>query len=159
MKHRLNMAAAVIGAIAILAAARAVPALAQDTKVTSLDRIKATAKGQLKNPLAVSPEIIDEGKTLYQGKTCSACHGADGRGIHCPSVANDAWVYGGDDDTLFRLIALGSEELGKAGYTRGDKEIIAGPMPGFSETLRDETELWKIMAYIRSVGAGGADKK
>jgi hypothetical protein len=28
----------------------------------------------------------------------------------CPPLTNDTWVYGADDDTLFRLIALGSEQ-------------------------------------------------
>lgn len=152
MNRRLTTAAAVACGIAMFALTIA-PSSADDAKMTTLERVKATAKGALKNPLSVSPEIIDEGKTLYQQKTCSACHGADGRGIHCPSVVNDAWVYGGDDDTLFRLIALGSEDLGKGGYSRGDKEIIAGPMPGFGEAIPDEAELWKIIAYIRSVSA------
>ncbi|MBR2535671.1 MAG: c-type cytochrome [Hyphomicrobium sp.] len=153
MNRRLTTSAAVACGIAMFALTNAPSSHADDAKMTTLERVKATAKGELKNPISISPEIIDEGKTLYQQKTCSACHGADGRGIHCPSVVNDAWVYGGDDDTLFRLIALGSEDLGKGGYSRGDKEIIAGPMPGFGEAIQDETDLWKIIAYIRSVSA------
>ena len=105
-----------------------------------------------------SPEIIAEGKVLYQAKTCGACHGGNGGGIHCPSLINDAWIYGEDDDTLFRLVALGSEEMASAGYMRGDKEKHAGPMPAFGEAISDEQELWKIIAYIRSLKPGGAGK-
>lgn len=119
--------------------------------MTAIERVKATEKGKLQNPLAATPEIVAEGKALYQAKTCSACHGGDGKGIHCPSLINDAWIYGSDDDTLFRLVALGSEALAGAGYSRGDKEKHAGPMPGFGQTISNEQELWKIIAYIRSL--------
>ncbi len=127
-------------------------------KMTTLERVKATEKGQLKSPLSVTPEIIAEGKELYQAKTCGACHGGNGSGIHCPSLVNDAWIYGEDDDTLFRLVALGSEEMLSGGYVRGDKEKHAGPMPSFGEMISDEQELWKIIAYIRSLKPGGPDK-
>ena len=40
----------------------------------------------------------------------------------CLPLINDIWVYGGDDDTLFRLVALGSDELQKVGYTRIGRE-------------------------------------
>ena len=70
--------------------------------------VATTEKGQLKNPLSITPEVIEQGKALYQSKTCGACHGGTGSGIHCPSLINDAWIYGSDDDTLFRLITVGS---------------------------------------------------
>ncbi len=50
--------------------------------MTPLERVKAVEKGQLKNPLSVTSEIIEEGKQLYQAKTCSACHGATGSDKH-----------------------------------------------------------------------------
>lgn len=158
MQRHFTKALAFAWAIALATYTGAVPALADDAKMTPLERVKAAAKGSLKNPLTVTPEIAEEGKALYQEKTCGACHGPEGKGIHCPSVVNDAWVYSSDDDTLFRLIALGSEELGNGGYTRGDKEMIAGPMPGFGEAIQDETQLWKIIAYIRSINAAANGK-
>lgn len=93
--------------------------------------VVTTDKGQHKNPLTITPELIEEGKALYQAKTCGACHGGNGGGIHRPSLKNDAWIYGSDDDTLFRLVAVGSEAMLANGYSRGDKEKHAGPMPGF----------------------------
>lgn len=120
------------------------------------ERVATTDHGQLKNPLTITPELIEEGKALYQAKTCGACHGGNGGGIHCPSLKNDAWIYGSDDDTLFRLITVGSEAMLANGYSRGDKEKHAGPMPSFSATISDEQELWKIIAYIRSLQAAGA---
>jgi mono/diheme cytochrome c family protein len=124
-------------------------------EMTTLERVNSTDKGQLKNPLSITPEIIAEGKALYQAKTCGACHGGNGSGIHCPSLVNDAWIYGEDDDTLFRLVALGSEEMLSGGYSRGDKEKHAGPMPAFGEMISNEQELWKIIAYIRSLNPAG----
>ena len=117
--------------------------------------VATTERGQLKNPLSITPELIDEGKALYQAKTGGACHGGNGGGIHCPSLKNDAWIYGSDDDTLFRLITVGSEAMLANGYSRGDKEKHAGPMPSFSATIFDEKELWKIIAYIRSLQTAG----
>lgn len=134
------------------------PQAVAETKMTTLERVKATDKGQLKSPLPVTPEIIAEGKELYQAKTCGACHGGNGGGIHCPSLINDAWIYGEDDDTLFRLVALGSEGILSSGYIRGDKEKHAGPMPSFGEAISGEQELWKIITYIRSLRPSGSDK-
>ena len=121
--------------------------------------VVTTDKGQLKNPLSITPELIEEGKTLYQAKTCGACHGANGGGIHCPSLKNDAWIYGSDDDTLFRLIVLGSQELQKHGYARKGQEGVVGPMPPYKDLIDDEAKLWKAIVWIRSVWKGREEKK
>jgi len=137
---------------ALIGASVVTPAIA----ASPAERAAKTDKGQLKNPLTITPELIEEGKALYQAKTCGACHGGNGGGIHCPSLRNDAWIYGSDDDTLFRIVAVGSEAMLANGYSRSDKEKHAGPMPSFSGMITDEQELWKIIAYIRSLQA--ADK-
>jgi hypothetical protein len=69
----------------------------------------------------------------------------------CPPLTNDTWVYGSDDDTLFRLVSLGSDELQKQGYTRVKHEVVVGPMPPFGGILKTSDQLWKIIAFIRSV--------
>jgi hypothetical protein len=69
----------------------------------------------------------------------------------CPPLTNDTWVYGSDDDTLFRLIALGSDGLTKAGYARVKHEIVIGPMPPFGGIIKTSDDLWRIIAFIRSV--------
>lgn len=150
----LAVTIAVASALYIASPSGAVENAAGGAVMTPVERVKATAKGQLKNPLSLTPEIVAEGKALYQAKTCGACHGGNGGGIHCPSVINEAWIYGGDDDTIFRLATLGSEQMLSQGYVRGDKEKHAGPMPAFGEAITDETELWKIIIYIRSLKPG-----
>jgi mono/diheme cytochrome c family protein len=157
MKNSTTIKVSILIALALLAFPILSPLRAADAeKKTSLERVAATEKGKLKNPLTITPEIIAEGKELYQTKTCGACHGATGGGIHCPSLINENWIYGGDDDTLFRLVALGSEGLAKSGYSRGDKEKHAGPMPPFGQAISDEQDLWKIVSYIRSLQPGFA---
>ena len=76
----------------------------------------------------------------------------------CPPLTNDTWVYGPDDDTLFRLIALGSDELKKQGYTRIKQEVVVGPMPPFGSILKTSDQLWKIITFIRSVNPGSEKK-
>jgi len=66
------------------------------------------------------------------------------------------WVYGSDDDTLFRLISLGSDELKKQGYTRKGSENVVGPMPPMGGVLKDSDSLWKVIAWIRSVNPSSA---
>jgi hypothetical protein len=63
----------------------------------------------------------------------------------CPPLTNDTWVYGSDDDTLFRLIALGSDGLTKAGYARVKHQIVIGGI------IKTSDDLWRIIAFIRSV--------
>ncbi len=157
MKKQTTTKLAIVSTVTLLTFFGFSPSRAAD-EMTPLNRVEATEKGKLKNPLLLTPEVIAEGKELYQAKTCGACHGGNGSGIHCPSLINEAWVYGSDDDTLFRLITLGSEALLNSGYSRGDKEQVAGPMPGLGTTFAEEQDLWKIIAYIRSLQPGSADK-
>jgi len=63
-----------------------------------------------------------------------------------------------DDDTLFRLVALGSDELQKQGYHRVKQEVVVGPMPQFGSILKTSDQLWKIITFIRSVNPNSATK-
>jgi hypothetical protein len=68
-----------------------------------------------------------------------------------------AWIYGDDDDTLFRAIALGTGSLSpgnafrKLGYRRKGSEAVVGPRPDFGKIIKTDDDLWKIIAWIRSV--------
>jgi mono/diheme cytochrome c family protein len=140
--------------------AAAAPAAAPaGEKMKPIDRVKATEKGKLKNPYPYTPENIAEGKKYYLGNSCNGCHGGGGGGGMCPSLTNETWVYGSDDDTIFRLITLGSKELKANGYAPIAKETVTGPMPGYSEIIEDEEHLWKLILYVRSVFSGREEKK
>ena len=117
-------------------------------KMTPLELVATTPKGALRNPSPDSGSAAEEGHKLYMSFDCSSCHG--GGGMAAP-LTNPIWIYGNDDDTLFRLIALGTVEFQKLGYRRKGSEFVVGPMPPFGETIKTDDDLWKIIAWIRSV--------
>ena len=124
-----------------------------------LERVESAPKGSLKNPYTDNAEAIAQGKKLYFNKSCNGCHGGTGGGGMCPPLSNVVWVYGDDDDTLFRLIALGSDDLQKAGYSRKGTENVVGPMPPFGKLIDTDQDLWKIIAWIRTTFNGPADRR
>jgi mono/diheme cytochrome c family protein len=125
------------------------------TKILPLDLVKNTPQGKLANPYKdTQADIVAEGGTLLLQYGCNGCHGGGGGGGICPPLTNDVWVYGGDDDTLFRLVSLGSDELQKAGYARKGRENVVGPMPPFGTIIKSSDDLWKILAFVRSKYSG-----
>ena len=121
------------------------------TKVSAQDLIASTPLGKLVNPYKdTQADVVAEGSKDFQNYACSGCHGGGGGGGMCPPLINDTWVYGGDDDTLFRLVTLGSDELQKQGYSRKGRENVVGPMPPFGAIIKSADDLWKIVAFIRS---------
>jgi mono/diheme cytochrome c family protein len=93
-----------------------------------------------KNPYQNDPKAIEEGKKIWFSVGCTGCHGAGGGGGMCPSVVDDAWVFGSDDDTLFRLI-------------KG--QIPQQTMPRtFGQILTDD-QIWKVLSYVRTLKTAG----
>jgi mono/diheme cytochrome c family protein len=131
-------------------------AIAAET-MTPLERVASTPKGQLKNPYTNFDNVADEGHRKYMAAGCNGCHGGGGGGGMAAPLTNPVWIYGDDDDTLFRLITLGTGKLspgdafGKLGYKRKGSEAVVGPMPPFGEIIKTDDDLWKIIAWIRSV--------
>ena len=76
----------------------------------------------------------------------------------CPPLNGDVWFFGIQDDTLFRLVTLGSLDLQKHGF-----EHLGGPsgmpMPPFGTLIKSDEELWKILTWIRSIYKGDPKKK
>jgi mono/diheme cytochrome c family protein len=121
------------------------------TKILPAELVKNTPKGKLANPYKdTQADVVEQGQKFFRDYSCSGCHGGNGGGGMCPALTNDIWVYGGDDDTLFRLITLGSDELQKLGYTRIGRENVVGPMPPFGLIIKTSDDLWKMLAFVRS---------
>jgi mono/diheme cytochrome c family protein len=121
------------------------------TKVTPVDLVKNTPKGKLVNPYKdTQAAVVAQGSQLFQGYSCSGCHGGGGGGGICPPLTNGVWIYGGSDDTLFRLVTLGSVDLQKAGYSRQAIENVVAPMPPFGAAIKSADDLWKILTFVRS---------
>jgi mono/diheme cytochrome c family protein len=85
---------------------------------------------------------IKEGRALYLQYGCSGCHGVGGGGGMAPPITDDVWKFGSDDGTLFKLI-------------KG--QIPEQTMPKVYANVPDE-EVWKILAYVRSLYAGDPQK-
>jgi mono/diheme cytochrome c family protein len=117
---------------------------------------KTAEKGSLKSPYADYASVAPDGHKIYMAAGCNGCHGGGGGGGMGPPLTNQVWVYGKDDDTLFRLIALGSDELQKQGYSRKGSENVVGPMPPMGTIVKSDDDMWKIIAWIRSVNPSSA---
>jgi mono/diheme cytochrome c family protein len=115
-----------------------------------------TEKGKLVSPYSDFAKVADEGHQKFMGAGCNGCHGGTGGGGMGPPLTNQVWIYGKDDDTLFRLIALGSDGLKKEGYNRKGSENVVGPMPPMGGIVKSDDDLWKIIAWIRSVNPSSA---
>lgn len=120
----------------------------------------ATPKGQLKNPYKeTDAAAVQQGGQLWLNYGCNGCHGGGGGGGMCPPVTNDTWVYGGDDDTLFRLVSYGSQALQGQGYSRTGMENVVGPMPPMGGVVKTGDDLWRILAWVRSKYSGAPECK
>jgi mono/diheme cytochrome c family protein len=119
--------------------------------MTPLQLADSTPKGQLKDPYSdKDATVVAAGKQLYEGTACSGCHGGGGGGDMCPPLTNGVWIYGGDNDTLFRLVTYGSQVLQSKGYTRKAEENVVAPMPAMGQIVKTADDLWKILTFVRS---------
>ncbi len=131
------------------------PASVDYSKISPRELVDSAPKGKLVNPYKdTQADAVAQGGHFLLSYACSGCHGGGGGGGICPPLTNDVWVYGGDDDTLFRLVVLGSDELQKQGYTRKGRENVVGPMPPFGAIVKTADELWKILVFVRSRYSG-----
>lgn len=97
------------------------------------------------NPFTGNEEAIKEGRQLYLQSGCPGCHGSGGGGAMAGATPfiRDAWKFGGDDETYFKV-------------TKGT--YPGQTMPAvFGATLTDE-QVWKIIAWIRSIYKGDPER-
>jgi len=155
-----DQAAAGQGAAGQAAAGQGAAPTAGGGKMAPVQRADSAAKETLKNPYSDSDQgLVQSGQALYMSYGCSGCHGGTGGGGMCPPLTNDVWVYGGDDDTLFRLVAYGSQTLQSKGYTRKAQENVVGAMPPMGQIIKTDDELWRILTFVRSNYHGAPECK
>ena len=106
--------------------------------------LPAKEKPKKLNPYTGNSEAIAEGRKVYFLYSCNACHGGTGGGgmAGAPPLFDDEWKYGSDDETLRKLI-------------RG--EIPGQIMPGVGQSMTDD-EIWKVLAWVRSLYKGDPSK-
>ncbi|HJS59948.1 MAG TPA: cytochrome c peroxidase [Vicinamibacteria bacterium] len=90
------------------------------------------------NPFAGDAEVVKEGRKLFLSFGCSGCHGVMGGGGMGKPILDDTWIFGSDDETLYKLI-------------KG--QIPQQTMPKTWASLPDE-QVWKLLAYVRSLYKG-----
>jgi mono/diheme cytochrome c family protein len=131
------------------------PAAADSTSSeTPLVMSQKSKVGSLVNPYAISqaahdPALAAEGHRLYSSFGCPGCHGGGGGGGMCPPLISGVWIYGDADDTLFRLVTLGTVDLQKQGFSRRGLQHIVAPMPSYGSIITNADDLWKIIAWIK----------
>jgi cytochrome c(L) len=95
-----------------------------------------------KNAYTGNAEAIKEGRALYLKYGCSGCHGVGGGGGMGPPLTDDVWKFGSTDEDVYKVI----------------KGQVQTTMPNvFGQQMTDE-EIWKVIAYMRSVYAGDPSK-
>lgn len=123
--------------------------------MTPLERVASTPRGELKSPYADIAAVAEQGRRIYRSLDCGGCHGGGGGGGMAAPLTNEVWIYGNDDDTLFRLIVLGTGSLSiddgftKQGFVRKGSENVVGPMPPYGRIVKREDDIWKMIAWIR----------
>ena len=97
------------------------------------------------NPLQPTPELIEKGKALFEGKAfCKACHGADGKGLPKDlelkgplprNFTDKRWQAARADGELFWILKNGSPGT---------------DMASFIPLVLTEEEAWQVLLYVRS---------
>lgn len=91
--------------------------------------------------LAEDPEALRMGNRLF-ANNCATCHGSDGRGgSGFPNLTDQAWLYGGDPETIKTSILYGRN----------------GIMPPFAAAIGGEEGIPAVVAYVRHLGGFETD--
>ena len=99
------------------------------------------------NPFSPSPENIEAGKKLFEGKGfCVTCHGKDGKGLgNIPGLrgklprnfTDKKWQAARRDGELFWILKNGSPGT---------------DMAPFIPLVLTEEQAWQVVLYVRSFG-------
>jgi mono/diheme cytochrome c family protein len=121
--------------------------------------IKLVPPGGLHSPYPDYMKLAKEEELVKQFRLpgCNECHGGGGGGGMCPALSQGIWFWGNTDDVLFRLVALGSAELEKSGFVRYQFGSVHAPMPPMAVSIKSSDQLWRIIAFIRSINPPGTN--
>ena len=125
-----------------------------------VDLVKQVPPGGLHSPYQDYAKLAKDDPDLvkkFRLPGCNECHGGGGGGGMCPALSQGIWFWGNTDDVLFRLVTLGSAELEKSGFVRYQYGSVHAPMPPMGFSIHTSDELWKIIAFIRSINPPGAN--
>ena len=92
--------------------------------------------------------VVDETAPALFGDNCAACHGADAAGgPGFPSLVDDAWLWGGDPDTIMETL--------RVGINAAHPETRVSQMLAFGrDGILTRDEIRTVVAYVRSLSGG-----
>ena len=115
--------------------------------VASPEELVVLEDGSWTNPISPSPENIEAGKILFDGKGfCVTCHGKDGKGLgNIPGLrgklprnfTDKKWQAARTDGELFWILKNGSPGT---------------DMASFVPLVLTEEQAWHVVLYVRSFG-------
>jgi cytochrome c oxidase cbb3-type subunit 3 len=89
------------------------------------------------SPVSGDETALNAGRIYFLRYNCAGCHGDHGGGGMGPSLRDQEWIYGSDEDDIFDSIAEGR----------------AHGMPAWGTKVPDDI-IWKLVAYVRSLRTG-----
>jgi cytochrome c oxidase cbb3-type subunit 3 len=105
--------------------------------LTAQDRARETS-----NPVEGQAESIRRGSLFYRAR-CAGCHGLDAHGVSGPDLT--AVLAGGmSDQRFFQTVRRG---------------VPGTEMPLFDGEHTTDTQVWEVLAHLRSLTSGGAPQK
>lgn len=102
-----------------------------------LPLIAFTTAAQPANPFAGDTQAAGVGKGIFR-IYCAPCHGIRGQGGRGPDLTRGVYTSGEHDADLFHTISAG---------------VAGTEMESYSAILSDDN-MWRLVAYIRSLGSG-----
>ena len=94
-----------------------------------------------KNPLGRGPEVVAEGRAVFN-RTCTACHGVDGGdGERAPALVGDRRFFRLSEGAIYNTIENG---------------IPGTAMIGFGKSM-DDVDVWRIVVFIRAMRGSASD--
>ncbi|MGH9668457.1 MAG: c-type cytochrome [Bryobacteraceae bacterium] len=100
--------------------------------------VAGLAPAQSANPFAGNTKGVEVGRGMFR-IYCAACHGIQARGGRGPDLTRGVYNSGDQDSDLFRTISQG---------------IAGTEMGSFADALQPDN-IWRIVAFIRSVSNSG----
>jgi len=105
------------------------------------------------NPVRTSPEAVKRGRSLYR-QHCATCHGERGKGDGPYSRLHARRAKPPKDLTLPEAQARLTDGEIFWKLSTGLRQANRIFMPSFGEDIGSENDRWKVVLYVRELGAG-----
>jgi mono/diheme cytochrome c family protein len=96
--------------------------------------------------VAVTPELIAEGRTVYASSNCAVCHGANGAGGRSgPNLTDDTWIWINPAQPVHpQLVAIIRNGV-------PEPRVSQVPMPPMGGRQLTEQQLNAVAAFVGSL--------